>query len=157
VRVIALDPGGTTGIVIWENGEIRGMHLGPAEHHAELYDLLDNERGIWWSEDTTIVCESFQYRNGLPKAELISCEYIGIVKLFAQTFGIKCYMQTPSMGKSWMTNPQLQAVGWLFKPATVSPYKHMNDAARHLAYYAMHNQRVPVELRAELLRKRSGL
>jgi hypothetical protein len=155
VRVVAFDPGGTTGIVVWEDGQenIEGLHLGPEPHHKDLYYYCMTEAE---KPGTFFVCESFQYRNGLMKAELISNEYIGVLKVVHEITDTRLFMQTPAMGKGWMTNPQLQTVGWLFSPPSVSPYKHMNDAARHLAYFMMHNTNVPVGLRAELLRKRSG-
>lgn len=162
MKVLALDPGGTTGwaiycdydpsIVPWSHGQI-----GPKEHHEDLYDFMEDVyRADFYGggdkyggaagrrEPLWLVCESFQYRNNLDKAELISCEYIGIVKYFRlQCYDVRVIWQTASMGKireqhgakqgSFVQKKHLQRLN-LWVPGMT----HAMDAYGHLIYYAIH-------------------
>lgn len=140
-RLVALDPGGTTGWATftatkmvtpddtceyydaaWTCGQI-----GPYEHHLELYGML----GSFQVEETRIICESFEYRNKTrPGLELISREYIGVTKLFCANRSIPLVMQSASMGKGFVRDTNIKrlglwSVGW----------KHAMDSYRHLLYY----------------------
>jgi hypothetical protein len=101
----------------------QGGILGPDRHELELVGLLDTFRpGI-------VVCESFQHTQG-KHAELISAEYIGIVKYWCKThLGVGLVMQTSSEGKGFWTDDKLKACG-LWKIS-----KHTRDATRHLLTY----------------------
>lgn len=124
--ILALDPGGTTGLA-WmhgTNGAVRTMQMGPDEHHEELWNFMRVYT------PTAIVCESFTYRNGLAKADLIPCEYIGLVKLYAEKYCVPLYMQTPSMAKKFFSDDKLKAADlW------ITGKQHARDAVRHLMYY----------------------
>jgi hypothetical protein len=158
VKVIAIDPGGFTGLATWTNGEWWHGFLGGKKdsaewnHHAQLEMFLE----LQITEETVIVCESFEYRNGLDRAELISCEYIGVVKLVAQRFGVPLAMQTASMGLGWMTDDRLKMTGTAMLPVSTKPNKDMNSASKHLWYYLCNNRGVPIDLRVAMIRKRSG-
>lgn len=153
--IIALDPGGTTGIAVSYTGEftgepddrsglrkeyddladlnIRRAQIGPHHHHKELYTLLATIR------PQLILCESFQYvqfkskewdRDSKSKVELISCEYIGVVNLFARINHTQTVFQTPSEAKKFVSDDKLKALG-LYQPGK----PHSNDATRHLIYW----------------------
>lgn len=127
--IIAIDPGNVTGYAIQAGSNVLTGHLGPEEHHRDLHVLLDKH----FSSDMAIVCESFQRRT--QHTELTSIEYIGVVKLFAQSFDVRLHMQTSSQGKTFVTNDKLLKLGMLSRPATRRPYKDINDAKRHLIKY----------------------
>jgi hypothetical protein len=153
-RVVALDPGGTTGVRTWtDHDEVSGLegdvwedyHLGPHEHHEELYDFLKNNMHYIWTENAgemIIVYETFEFRRGDGHREginLMSREYIGVVKLFHQTYGIPVVGYTAGTGKGFIpdkavngmeANAKLKVMG-LYLPGK----KHSNDATRHLIYY----------------------
>src|SRR5690348_14403081 len=98
-RVLALDPGGTTG---WATYTALQMHdpggptdeyydekwsrgqLGPDEHH----NMLDVLLGTQQTDHFVVVCESFEFRNMDKRfrdnINLMSREYIGVVKRFYQ-------------------------------------------------------------------------
>lgn len=138
--VIALDPGGTTGwasfydnphetdmkvkrdLPIWDRGQI-----GPYEHHGELLDFLMSEK------PDTICFEEFTYqiRNKSKYAaaavNLISKEYIGIIKYFGQRANIELVARHASHAKSTWTDDKLKALG-LWVPGN----PHAMDATRHL-------------------------
>lgn len=127
---IALDPGGTTGIALIEQEEqpweIAVKQLGPDEHHEALLDFLR----VW--RPRTIICESFQNRS-FEAAKLISPEYVGIVKLYAQNHSshpVEVVWQSAALGKGFWDNNKLRAYN-LYVPS----YRHARDAIRHYAYW----------------------
>lgn len=148
MKVVALDPGGTTGICVLdtESYEIRLGELGPDVHHKELWDLLGRYR--WQAEDDgeemLIVCESFEYRivkskgTKMPGVNLISRNYIGVVELFDQCFEVGLVMQTPAQGggghnhSGFWKNDKLKKLGLYKAP---EGRQHMADALRHALYW----------------------
>lgn len=127
-KVIALDPGGTTG---WAKGLIYEGRMGVISgqdtfNHIELYDFVENMR------PDIIVCERFDFRKGgrtRAGVELISKEYIGVVHLYSQVMNIELHMQMPAegVGGYWKDDHRLKEdkVFTRGKP-------HANDAMRHL-------------------------
>lgn len=166
LRILGIDPGGTTGWatftaeerydpvvkkmrydhIKWECGQIADDKH---EHHEELDDLM----GLMQTDHFIIVCESFEYRNRLPKAELISRNYIGVVELFAkrrmQRTGQLLVMQTASMGKvrktGFVKDRNLKRLG-LWSPG----HPHAMDGYGHVLYYMINNGNI---LKNELLEK----
>jgi len=131
--IVALDPGGTTGITIWKDlglGEQVwfNLHLGPDEHHKELADLLEREQ----TQDFTVVCESFEFRQGKQRAGivLVSKEYIGVVKYLARERNFPVVFQTAGLAKGFVSDEKLKAMG-LYQRGM----RHANDATRHLVTY----------------------
>jgi hypothetical protein len=169
-KIIAFDPGGTTG---WALADIRGGlcaftsgMLGPEDHHYNLYLLLEDERASSGGErdGLTIVCESFEYRND-SRAGLIlkSCEYIGVIKLFANSHfrPDPLILQTASQGKirgkkteesAFVKKRNLQQLGlWSLGP---NGEHHAMDAYGHLLNYMLAKPgKINSELRLELLIK----
>lgn len=145
-KVIAFDPGGTTGYVIHKvrpkNSQTHGGgyhytdswvggQLGPEEHHIDLWKLLTSE-----SPDI-VVCEAFNYqirRNqqvDMPGVVLMSRNYIGIIELYCKLRQKPLFMQQPSIiGLKWLNDSALKTLK-IYTPGQ----QHKNDAARHLVYY----------------------
>lgn len=152
INILALDPGGTTGFVLygaetirnpdgkleWYNEKWQIGHMGPGAHHAMLYSSME----LWQATNFIIVCESFEYRRRAADANrdnivLDSKEYIGVVNLFEQqrmqgvTQGAqRVVFQTAATGKGFWRDDKLKKVG-RYTPAM----KHANDAMRHLLHY----------------------
>lgn len=161
--IMAFDPGGTTGWALYladvlhntegrpefYNEKYNTGQLGPGYHHLRLWHFLEQ----WTTTNTIIVCESFEFRKNERDASrdnvvLDSKEYIGVINLYEQTFKettsnmpgeFRVRYQTagnvipgPSKQAFW-TNEKLDAVGRLTRPVT--PWRHANDAMRHLLYY----------------------
>lgn len=152
VSITALDPGGTTGVAMydadlifnaddkaeWFHEKWDTLQLTEPDHHKTLKNLLERRNVA----NTIIVCESFQNRRPVdaPAVELISCEYIGVVKLLVQERpSIQVIWQTPgkvippknrnTFGGFWTDDKLKQVRKW-------SPgRKHANDAMRHLLQY----------------------
>lgn len=160
-RIIGLDPGGTTGWATYTAGRLDARHalsistvpiyeyyneawacgqLGPQEHHNELDSLL----GLQQVEETIIVCEAFDYRNqSKPGLELISREYIGVMKRFCQERKVLYYLQTASQGKirkekSFVRKENLEKLG-LWVSGGASTWNHAMDAYGHILYYMINN------------------
>lgn len=152
LRVLALDPGGTTGWftytaevlpaldtpyrthhdVKWASG-----HLGREEHHYQLYALLEMQA----VQEFYIVCESFEFRNrARPGLDLSSKEYIGVVKTFIQERAKEpnapvLVMQTAAVGKAFGSDKKLEKLGIQVCPPSRWPHMHINDAGRHLVRF----------------------
>lgn len=148
MRIIAIDPGGTTGwaqhILFRDQisnpmvniaGAINvGFYSG--DHHNFLWDNLYD-----FNPDV-IVYERFDYQirvdskdNERQKIDLSAKEYIGILKLWAAKSS-KCKLvpqvQMKGEGGSQWTDEKLKHLG-LYHPGKDG--EHMNDAQRHLLSY----------------------
>lgn len=129
MRVIALDPGVTTGVAY---GTLRdGQMTVFAEQwewdHIQLYGkLLDYNPDV-------IVCESFEYRaKARVGLNLYPVELIGVVKLYAgkelnDGGGPTLCMQTAAKGKGYYSDTHLKNNG-----VYVRGVGHGMDALRHL-------------------------
>jgi len=150
-RVIALDPGGTTGWAtysaqtssyistagkqyLYADEEWACGQIGPEEHHLDLYEFLELQH----IHDTVVVCESFEYRNYRHRdnLNLMSKEYIGVTKLFGQERDVPVVFQTAGAAKPFVTDQKLKKMG-LWYPGQ----KHAMDAMRHLVFHLVNKNR----------------
>lgn len=144
-RILALDPGETTGWATWSELEepwespFNCGQIGPQEHHLQLDSFL----GHMQVTNFTVVCERFEYRNqSRAGLNLMSREYIGVVKRFAQERMIDVITQkvvfqnaTQAVGpKSFVQDSHVKRLG-LWTPNQ----RHAMDATRHLLYYIIHS------------------
>ena len=141
---VALDPGGTTGVCIFDSvtGEITTYQLGPHTHHLDLWALLAT-----WDPDV-VICEGFEYRNtARPGLVLVSKEYIGMAKLWCLLNNKKYVEQTAAMAKGFIPDKGPRANVVLKKLGLYSTaMKHANDATRHMVYWLVNGKH---ELKAE--------
>jgi hypothetical protein len=151
MRYLALDPGGKTGWVVYENGIGSYGQLGPELHHWKLWRLL-LQQDDYMSGRLVVICERFDNRNA-EFAVLTSNEYIGVVRLFEQ-----CQMSNGnppqvyyqgSNVKRWATNEKLKKFGALIEPVILN--KDANDAMRHLFYFLCHHESIPYQERNAML------
>lgn len=158
MKILALDPGGTTGWATLDSFNALDMRwncgqIGPDEHHTELYDFL----GFQQEKDFVVVCERFEYRNqSRAGLDLISKEYIGVTKLFHQKrmqfFGQALVFQNASQAvgdKSIVQDRHVKKLGLWYPNA-----RHAMDATRHLLYYVISSTRAPEQLLARELLER---
>lgn len=141
-RILAFDPGGTTGYKLYdsETDTFSGGQLEP-NHHFKLWSML-NDLKI-----NAVVYETFEYRNK-SRAGLVldSREYIGIIRLFEAMYSIPTTKQTPAQAKGFVSDARLKR-GGLWVPG----HPHENDACRHLIYYMINTMKVMPEKRLELV------
>lgn len=145
MRVLALDPGGTTGWATYSCLIIPGIpaatlyltqkfdcgHITGARHHQQLEDFLGNQR----VQQFIVVCERFDERPGKSFAvNPVALEYIGVVKRWCSENQVKLVMQMPSQAKGFTTDLNLKRLEiWQGKK-----WKHAMDAYRHLLWYLIH-------------------
>lgn len=131
VRVLALDPGGTTGLAY---GRIEGKALTLNYDQKVLteFDLLDEIDAF---QPNYLICEDFEYRNRARTGlDLTPVKLIGIVRYYGQSPTNKCKVtiQKASKGKSFWSNDKLKAAGLYIRGLP-----HGRDAARHLLHWMM--------------------
>lgn len=119
MRIIAVDPGGTTGWAEWEAGKLTAFGQGE-DWQATTTFLLSREPDI-------LVVESFHITTETAKkARSYDALYmIGALGYEASLRGIRMAMQAPSM-RMFATPKKLEAMGW--KPRG----DHAIQATRHL-------------------------
>jgi hypothetical protein len=149
-RILALDPGGTTGWAMWQDKEYAREkapwdhftygQLEAQQHHEDLYALLE----LMQTSEFTLICETFEFRQQDVEKRmgisLVSREYIGVAKLFAQQrMSSPVVLQSPGAAKGFIpdkakngmaANAKLKVMG-LYMPGK----PHAMDAMRHLIYY----------------------
>lgn len=150
-KILAFDPGGTTGVAYFGNAlsTPKVSHLGPERHHAQLWALLNNVR------PTHVVYETFEFRNrGRDNLELISRDYIGIIDLYCDLNPVRVYRQSASQAKGFIPDrgPRkdvpIKRLGW-YMPA----HKHGMDAVRHLIYFITGQDHDFPKLRMDILER----
>jgi hypothetical protein len=154
-NVLAFDPGGTTG---WARAMLAGPlnepvdlkdifietgEFGPKEHHVDLYEHVLRLGSLYrYDYPIEVVSEPFHYRQNIVgegegfrgKVELVSAEYIGVIKLACAQLGLTYYDRfTPGEAKRYVTDQKLELLGWLQEPR--HPMRHRNDALRQLVKY----------------------
>lgn len=131
MKIIALDPGETTGYAIYssyktKSGQVRSLvatEIGPDPHHLQLYSLLDN------AHPNVVVCEDFRYQRGPGGHNLTPVEYIGICKLWSTKNHVPLELQGRTYKVLW-DDGKIKQLG-LWRPGK----PHAMDALRHLLYY----------------------
>lgn len=134
MRIIALDPGGTTGVCTYCSDGLEQFKR--YELSGEHHDQLLNDINLFCPD--VVIYERFQYqRRELDKGvslSLASVEYIGVIKLAKQQNEFDKYTwqlveQTPAQAKNLWTDDKLKKLSlWASSP-------HERDATRHLLYY----------------------
>lgn len=150
MRVLALDPGVTTGLVLAEvltgesmysptfqydtieNERVMNPRLHVIEAEQPRFDTRDMLKYLHEQAPDEIVCESFEFRQGkaITGADLTSKEIIGVVKTYAMLKDVPLHFQTAAVGKGHFTDEKLRENDMWF----VGKH-HARDAARHLLYW----------------------
>jgi hypothetical protein len=125
VRVVAVDPGKTTGVAVWTGG------LGAVSCQFE-----DKHEFYQWAElhvttQTTFVVENFVPRKGALTWVPDSLHIIGWIEGRVWQWGYpKFVLQSPAQAKSFATDDKLRRLGWW-----VPGQDHARDALRHLVVF----------------------
>lgn len=124
MKVVSLDPGGTTGYCLAYIGEPKRIFLSYAQHawrEGQLWDALIKLEPDW------LICESFEYRQqSRAGLDLTPAHLIGVVRLYVEIMGCKLQMQTAATGKGHFTDKKLKDM-LIYERA----YSHGRDALRH--------------------------
>lgn len=142
MRVMGIDPGGTTGIAIidveWDDTRYEPA---PAKSH-----VFDTQIEAVWDTDVNSVALNMQYLIDAYEPDLLAVEkfiitqqtvrftrqpdalwIIGGVRFLADIRGIPVHMQPASLAKTTWDATRLKDTGW----AKVVKQKHARDALRH--------------------------
>ncbi len=125
MRILALDPGRTTGAAYFpDDGDFHVEQRQLSYSHKSLYNYLS------LVNPDIIVCESFTYQRR-DKVDLSPVEMIGVVKLYCDLVeGTEYKEQSPAQAKKFWDDKKVRACG-LWLPG----HPHAIDAARHLLYF----------------------
>ena len=151
MRVLAADPGGTTGWAYYADGAVTAGQ----DEFASFTDIVDG----WCSVHSTdpkrkgvpdvIVAERFLITPQTAKLsqQSTALEIIGFLRYVAHREGIPFVLQTPADAKRFAQvgsdkDARLERVGWLKKPKAQND--HANDALRHLLLYTVKNKIIEV-------------
>jgi hypothetical protein len=137
-RILAVDPGKTTGYVIWDDGErVEGELYGEA-----FLDLAWEH--LTGEEFDAVVCERFiiNARTAKLTQSPWSLEQIGALRFMCKKFDIKFVLQNASDAKRFATDKKLNDLGWK-RPKGDG---HARDAQRHLLVYLISTGEVDAAL-----------
>ncbi len=142
MRVIAVDPGGVTGIAVYDEDWSEPSVRETPDYDSTVFALtteINHHRGI-----DALVCEGFSIRANTHKLDASAFSHttdlIGACRLLAHERGIPFVRQTPAQAKGFATDDKLRRLGWY----TPSPGGHGNDATRHLLTYFARTHYLPV-------------
>jgi len=127
-RVIAIDPGGTTGFangLLMPDGFMEVSSFQEQWGVKQLYDYLTKAKPHY------VVYERFDYRNrARDKLVIYSRNLIGVIDLYCEQNDVPTYRYMPVTVMAYFTDKELK---------TNKVYKinspHCNDAMRHLLHW----------------------
>lgn len=133
--VVAIDPGGNTGLA-WM---IDGTDFGSYVQNGGRFGFVDAfcnsiEK---FATPTQVVCEDFIITSATARKTAQPDPYriIGWLELWCYRHGIPFHLQTPAQAKGFGTDDKLKHLGWY----RTGNGGHDVDAARHLlTYLAVH-------------------
>lgn len=125
MKVLAIDPGLTTGIATWEDGEFTSLSMTIEQFYNLAHKMIDWADVVVF-ESYTITLQTLKKSRG----ENWSLELIGIIRYLADRYEKPILPQAPSDAMGFASNKKLRALDWY----TPGP-DHPNDAARHLLLY----------------------
>lgn len=128
-RVVAIDPGDTSGVVIW-NPRAPEDYKAYTLSYDQLMAHMAESRGPLFYTAETIVVEKFLTRpNSHLAREQLAPKLIGAIELRCRISNIKMVVQCSSTVKPMVDKEQVRAHGFIWKS------DHELDAFRHLLYF----------------------
>ena len=127
IRVIAFDPGVTTGfacgLIDTETGEMEVTADQEILQVDDMFKLLDSIK------PDHVVFETFEFRRNQKRDKLVlfSKELIGVIELWCRLNSVLAYRQSPAAAKAYFTDTTLRDDNVYRKGMP-----HANDAMRHL-------------------------
>jgi len=136
-RLLAIDPGETTGIAFFVNGILR--------HDEQINIKLDNlmplMRLVEKINPEIVVCEDYIVYGSKVRMhawnKLITPQIIGAIRFICEFNDVKFYTQLASTAKGFCNDAKLKEWGYWVKG-----HEHSRDSIRHGAYFLLfHNER----------------
>lgn len=125
MKVLAVDPGGTTGWATYDDGTVqRGQFPGGI-------DGIDTLMIMALTSDVVVI-EKYTIGGRTVKfsRQTDALEITGALKWYARRSGIEVVMQQPAEAKRLFTDERLRAHGWW-----AVGEEHARDALRHMGFY----------------------
>lgn len=127
MKILAVDPGGNTGLARWADGNwnawFEDAQTAASQVHAELVAGLD-----------ALVFESFRISAQTAKktqtGSLEAIELIGVGRYLARQYGTRFVLQSPAEAKMFATDEKLKALDMWHRGSD-----HPRDATRHLLLF----------------------
>ena len=139
MRVLAVDPGGVTGLAVYLQGDFKSYER---SDYAEAVDSMTDV--LKYYEVGVAVCEGFVIRGNTHKLDSgafsHTTDLIGACRLLCWQNGVTFVRQTPAQAKSFATDDKLRRLEWYNR----TEGGHANDAARHLLTYLAGVRYAPV-------------
>lgn len=139
MKIVSIDPGGTTGYAIGEDfPEIFRVQIAYGQkkmNSDELYEFIED------LNPSHLICENFTYRNK-PRTglDLTAPKLIGVVELYAtRQTGVTLYMQPPGLGWDYFTDKRIKDMRLYQKGL-----QHGRDALRHMLYWITFGKGFPL-------------
>ena len=132
MRILSIDPGGTTGWAFVDEDHLDLVTAGQAKQFEFCQMAEAHAIGVHKTPADVIVIESYTVTPATIKLtrEYAALEIIGTCRYLAEAHGRKFKLQTPAAAKRFMTPERLRNLGW-WRPGE----DHARDALRHLGLY----------------------
>lgn len=138
VKIIAVDPGGTTGLAlaVFIDGVVtrfEATERAPMEAVQWVEWELNEKFSGDPNEATLVACENFIPRPGVRTWQPDALHIIGALRYMTWLRGEQVALQSPGDAKRFATNDKLEKIGWRSR----TPGGHADDAVRHLMIAAV--------------------
>lgn len=142
--IIALDPGKTTGVAVWNDGEFEALELNFDQTCTYVEKMAER-----YGDELKMVSESFIITQHTAKNTQAtwSLELIGVFRFLQRKWVSEdpLRLQMPSAAKRFSSDNRLRQMGFWTRGKG-----HANDASRHLLLYMATNGFIPQQKLAEL-------
>lgn len=142
MKVIAVDPGGTTGLAFWDggfHGEWPQWAAGAPRERRDTWPMVEDLCG-WarrFGSDLTFVVEEYRItqRTAQLSQQYTALEVIGAIKFLCHLYSCGIVLQKPGDAKRFASDRRIRAAGLWHQGGA----GHANDAARHLYLWLAKN------------------
>jgi hypothetical protein len=139
IRILAVDPGMTTGVALWDSRRPSDVHV---------IEMSDDDFLDWvWAYQSSfdlVVCEAFRLGSRTTgktvEGSMRTIELIGALRFVARLKDFPLVLQQPAEAEGFSTKEKLQRVGWWTQGK-----EHGRSATKHLLLYLVVSGRIPAE------------
>lgn len=129
-RLLALDPGETTGWAVFEDCQLARCGQWPVRALEDFDAFVTDKR------PDAMVIENYRvYASRAAQhvgSEVNTAQYVGILKFLGQMYQVPYTLQMAHQAKGWVSDTRLNTLG-LFQTGK----RHANDAIRHGVYWLL--------------------
>jgi len=137
ISLVAIDPGAFIGVVEIKRGQLKQAYTTTYEQVVKAVAFNKKPVQIWQKYKLWIV-EDFRTYPWMTTAgfnPVIPARLLGVLETAATRSNINITYQMAGLAKQFVDNDKLHWLGWWSKLHN----NHERDAARHAAYFLLHN------------------